>query len=302
MRPMISVVVPAYNHERYVDRAIESALGQDVLALEVIVVDDGSSDRTGDRVVRWVAADERVRYFRQENRGAHAAINAGIHLARAEVLAILNSDDMFLPGHLGRGLELLDNRPQALLVAGDVRFMDGEGRILEAGVEVDWLARARSFHAETGHLALALLHENFVATTSNMIFRRRLWERVNGFQPLRYCHDLDFLLAAVRCGEVVLDRGREHVLYRTHEANTIKENLARIRVEIAMVTAVALVENDFSALARPGEHLRRFLRAKDFSPLLAFLLGRYARLRERTAFYLSMADEAFVRTSLELLA
>jgi len=92
----ISVVVPCYNHERYVERCLSSIDMQDHADLEVIVVDDGSRDASWQRISahRWQPS-RHVRLLRRENRGAHAAFNEGLHLATGDYVALCNSDDWF---------------------------------------------------------------------------------------------------------------------------------------------------------------------------------------------------------------
>src|SRR4051794_10354756 len=92
MNPTVSVIVPAYNYERYLSLAIESALAQTHSPLEVIVVDDGSTDDTP-RVL--AAYGDRIRAIRQPNQGAGAARNTGIAASRGDYLAFLDSDDLW---------------------------------------------------------------------------------------------------------------------------------------------------------------------------------------------------------------
>jgi glycosyltransferase involved in cell wall biosynthesis len=103
----VSVIVPLYQSRDYVAAALDSVLAQTFEDLEVIVVDDGSTDG-GDEIVReYSNRERRVRYLRQENAGPAAARNAGISAARASAIAFLDSDDMWLPGKLARQLPRL---------------------------------------------------------------------------------------------------------------------------------------------------------------------------------------------------
>lgn len=94
-----SVVIPAYNHETFVIAAVESALAEPVA--EVVVVDDGSTDATRDRLAAF-HGEPRVHRLDQENRGAHAALNRGVALANGDIVFVLNSDDCFVPGRWRR--------------------------------------------------------------------------------------------------------------------------------------------------------------------------------------------------------
>ncbi len=107
----VSVVIPLYNKGPYIARALNSVLAQTVRDFEVIVVDDGSTD-DGAEVVRGFA-DPRIRLIRQENRGVSAARNRGIEAARGELVAFLDADDEWMPGHLEALLRLRDKYPRA---------------------------------------------------------------------------------------------------------------------------------------------------------------------------------------------
>jgi len=124
----VSVVIPLYNKERHVARAVQSVLDQTYGDLEVIVVDDGSTDGGAD-VVEAIH-DPRVKLIRQENAGVSAARNRGIAEARAELLAFLDADDEWLPGFLETILRLNRSCPEcgAYATAYDVVKMDGARR------------------------------------------------------------------------------------------------------------------------------------------------------------------------------
>ena len=108
-RPFISVIVPVFNGEHFLAPALDSILAQRYEPLELIVVDDGSTDATPDVVGRY---REQLRYVRQENAGPAAARNTGITAARGELLAFLDSDDIWLPGKLERQVARFTARPE----------------------------------------------------------------------------------------------------------------------------------------------------------------------------------------------
>jgi glycosyltransferase involved in cell wall biosynthesis len=112
--PSVSVVIPAYNRERYLAEAISSVLAQGLDGTEVIVVDDGSTDGTAAAATRFPG----VACLRLQHRGAAAARNAGIAAAGGELLAFLDSDDLWAPGKLASQLARLQERPEVGLVSG----------------------------------------------------------------------------------------------------------------------------------------------------------------------------------------
>lgn len=295
--PTISVVLPLYNHARYIEAALASVLRQTSPADEIILIDDGSTDDGISVAERVLAGTANARIYRQPNQGAHVTINRLVGFSRGVYVAILNSDDLFAPDKLARCREILDARPGIGLLCGALGVIDDDGRRLTKGETVDWLRRARRFHAESGLLQLSLLNENAVATTSNMVFSRSLWASVGGFQNLRYCHDLDFLMAAFARGSVVIDDDHEHMLYRVHAKNTIKENLDRIRMEIAAVIACALCESGgrlFGPVLDRGkmDSFLAFLNNKGMTGLICLLQTLFSDFPSRGAFYDHVADPA----------
>jgi GT2 family glycosyltransferase len=296
-RPLtdIAVVVPLYNHERFVAAALHSLLEQTAAPREIVLVDDGSRDG-GLMLAREVLATApNSRVLTQENGGAHAAINRAVALTEAPYIAVLNSDDRFAPQKLAWCQEIFAGDPSAELIAGRVALIGERGELLARGPSVDWLARAENFAARTGLDQLALLHENFVATTSNIVFSRKLWERVGGFAALRYCHDLEFLMRAFEHGRVMLDRARVHTHYRVHGGNTIGEDVQRVRVELAAVIAASLCQSGARML--PGDDagfaaFMEFSRAKNLAALVLYFVAQYSRFDSRDAFLASATAEA----------
>ena len=233
-RPFVSVVIPAYNHSRWIGQALDSVAAQALPAGEVVVVDDGSDDGTAD-----VVEDRSVpglRLLRQENRGAHHALNRGVRLCRGEWVAILNSDDTYEPERLEHAWGVARQTGAALLF-GSVRLVDAEGGPVDPTHPIaTWYDEASRWASRAGSLRAALRRHNVAVTTSNFFLHRALWEELGGFRAYRYVHDYDFLLRAMAlCPDrVVHEPSLGGVLYRVHAANTISEGDAAQREREAM--------------------------------------------------------------------
>ncbi len=229
--PRYSVLIPAFNHAEFVEEAVTSALEDGGNRVEVIIVDDGSSDATPN-VLRALDVDERVYVHTQENQGAHAALNRLLGMARGEFVFILNSDDAFEPGRLNRLAATLEQHPDAAIACSTLRIVDDQGR--QIGIKNAWrdlepwpVPHPPPHLADLQDPTLALLQSNWAATTSNVAFCRRLVTESNlSFTALRYTHDWDFLLAASAAGQIVLVE-EPLVRYRIHSANTIREGDGR---------------------------------------------------------------------------
>lgn len=237
----ISVVIPSYNHRHYIEKAVESVLNQSERDLELIVIDDGSTDDSLS-YLRQIS-DSRFRLVEQKNSGAHNAINRGLALAQGEYLAILNSDDIFHPDRLKRCVEALQ-RENADLVTTWIEVINADGKPL--GVKEAWKNMLpwsipdmeRSFSA-TDDFSLNLIVSNFVSTTSNIVFTRKLYEKIGGMRNLRFAHDWDFMFRAAETSKcVVLPEAL--MQYRIHGSNTISSNRAWMLFEICWVMATGM--------------------------------------------------------------
>lgn len=223
-KPLVSVVIPAYNHERFVGAAVESVLGQTFSDLELIVIDDGSQDRTGEVVQSY--ADSRLSYYYQENQDAFNTINRGLGMARGEYVAILNSDDIYTPNRLER-LLLCRKQTMAECIFTDVVPISDEGEEFSdpAFGWNTWHQKNRSFYRQSGDLYTAFLKGNFMVTTSNLFMTGRAVRAVGNFCSLRYLHDYDFIFRMMLAnpGKVHYLEDEKLLFYRIHSGNTLGE-------------------------------------------------------------------------------
>jgi glycosyltransferase involved in cell wall biosynthesis len=241
----VSVIIPSYNHAAFIGQAVASVLNQTYTELELIVVDDGSTDQSLD--VLAGIADPRLCVIRQPNLGAHAAINRGLSEATGQYLSILNSDDVYDFHRLKKCVELLKAEPATGLVGSYIEVIDSQGHTL--GVKhgyrdlEPWLLEEpqRSFRA-SDDLHAAVLTENYWATTSNFVMSRAWLERIGSFRPLRYTHDWDFVLRMAREAQLVM-LPEPLLQYRVHSQNTIRENQAAMIFEICWCLAVHLPQH-----------------------------------------------------------
>jgi GT2 family glycosyltransferase len=206
--PRVSVVIPSYNRAHVVHHALASVLGQDFVDLEVVVIDDGSTDGTTERVAG--IADPRIRYCRFEtNQGIGAARREGVARSRGAIVAFLDSDDLWRPGKLTDVVGILDRQPGVDLLFSDYEDIDhvrntrALGFDLTAGVrqgltvsplDGDW------WQVDAG-VAESLLRSNFVGPTSVVVVRKSVFERAGNFRAdLGVSEDLEFWWRAAVAG------------------------------------------------------------------------------------------------------
>ncbi|MBT8165765.1 MAG: glycosyltransferase family 2 protein [Acidimicrobiia bacterium] len=170
-KDLISVVIPAYNAERFLSATLDSALAQTHQDVEVLVVDDGSTDDTADLVANYVDRDRRVRYIRQDNAGVAAARNHGIELARGRFIAPLDADDLWKEEKLEAQLARFIDDPAIGMVYSWFVRIDTAGRILGP---FDFRPRFE------GRILPLLVLQSFVHA-SNPLIRTDLLRAIGGY-------------------------------------------------------------------------------------------------------------------------
>jgi glycosyltransferase involved in cell wall biosynthesis len=198
-RPLVSVIVPAYNVECYVAAAIDSALAQTYAPVEVVVVDDGSTDRTAEVIAGY---GDRVVTVSQENRGLAGARNSGIRAASGSILALLDADDLWLPERLDRMVPVLTGRPGIGMVTSDAYVMDETVRTTKRCYGD---RRRYPFPAHEDEQLDIIAKRNFLFIS--VVFRRELVDRCGTFdESMRRAEDYElwtrFLLSGSRAAFV----------------------------------------------------------------------------------------------------
>src|SRR4051812_8129426 len=123
--PTVTIIMPAYNAERYLAQTLESVLRQTFVDFEVIVVDDGSADRTAEVAQQFVQRDARVRLIRQPNQRVSVARNTAMAAARGRFFALLDSDDLWQPEYLAEQLRVLNEHPDADIISANAVNLGG---------------------------------------------------------------------------------------------------------------------------------------------------------------------------------
>lgn len=211
-QPLVSVIIASYNHAPYIEASILSVLAQSYPQVELLVVDDGSSD---DSVAR-IEALQRVHGFDfrvQANQGLSRTLNETIARAKGSLIAPLGSDDIMLPERLAIQVAHLAGRPEVGICAGAIRSIDADG--LPLGGERDLPSRQLDFED-------VFLNRKPGAPAPTLLFRRDALERVGGFDPEVRLEDLMIELKITRAGYVIDVLADVLALYRVHASNTYK--------------------------------------------------------------------------------
>jgi glycosyltransferase involved in cell wall biosynthesis len=198
---LVSCIVPVYNRERYLGETLDSIFAQTYRPIEVIVVDDGSTDRTADVIASY---GDRIVALRQSNAGPSAARNCGLEAARGDFIALGDSDDLWHPERLSRQMARFAERPELEMCLPHI--------------ECFWtpdLAEEKDAYADprVGRIAPS-------TATSALVARRAVFDRVGGFDTsLRTAEDIDWWIRALESGAIGELLPDVLLFYRLHATN-----------------------------------------------------------------------------------
>jgi len=209
--PMVSVVIPTYRHEEFILEAIDSVFAQTYSHYEVIVVNDGSPDNTGERLAPLAHAG-RIRYIEQSNQGQASARNRAIAESTGKYIALLDDDDVWLSDKLEWQVDYLESHTDAVAVVGDVETMDVHGgngqpaRIAEARLPLELFFSA-----------------NPILSPGQSLIRREAFNKAGGFDSgIWGVDDLDLWLRLSNIGALAVCN-RVALRYRRHDSNASRD-------------------------------------------------------------------------------
>lgn len=225
---LVSIIIPAYNSEKYILETLESIRNQIYTNWEIIAVDDCSTDRTGELITQFskTLVDHHLKYIKQErNRGVSSARNTGIAAATGQYIAFLDSDDIWKNNHLSRGIQTLEQQQVDILYSPVQTFQ---------ATTYQELGCDRHLPKHLENFPLSLLIHDMPIYPSAILMRRKIFEQVSDFDTsLQTTEDVDFFIRVAEAGfkffyldsvTTLLRRG--HLSLSSDKAR-IKEDLAR---------------------------------------------------------------------------
>jgi len=248
--PMLSVIMPAYNAELYIDDAIVSILSQTLQDFEFLIIDDGSSDSTLNIIQSYADKDKRIKFWKRDNRGIVYTLNELVALSSGEYIARMDADDISHPDRLEKQLSEMRKNPQCVILGSWIELIGDKNGI--------W--HYRKTHEET--VGLSFFGRACLSHPSLML-KKGLLEKIKYRPEYEYIEDLDFLLNAINSElgeiyalpEVLLD-------YRVYDSSVcgskkeMQRNLRQKRnLEYLAEHNIYLSENEARAFYRFTERL-----------------------------------------------
>lgn len=244
-QPLVSVIISSYNHGPYVEESILSVLGQTYPNVELLVVDDGSTDDSVERIDRLQAQhgfDFRV----QKNIGLTRTLNETIARARGQLIAPFGSDDIMLPERLALQVAYMADKPEVGICAGNIELMHADGTPYPASKQrLDIPFRRLDFDD-------MFLERKPYPPAPTLLFRREALEAVGGFDPAIRLEDLYIELKITHAGYFIDALGATLARYRKHDTNTYKN-------QAFMISSILRIYEAYADHPRYDEVRNRFL-------------------------------------------
>lgn len=243
---MVSVLMAVYNSEKYVAQAVESILNQTLSEFELLVIDDGSTDRSRLILEEYTAEDPRIRLISRENRGIPRTRNELLAQASAELIAVMDSDDVAMPERLARQVDFLQQHPQVVCLGSAYALIDAKGR---------WLTQLPLplTDAEIQQKALAG-HASIFQPCAMM--RRAVVQQVGGYdETMTQAEDLDLWLRLGEVGELA-NLPDVLVQYRLHSNSVSEQDCALQRQKAQEACERAWQRRGVTGYFEAAEHWR----------------------------------------------
>ncbi len=214
--PVVTVVIASYNHAPYVEASIESVLAQTYPNIELLVVDDGSTDDSVERI-RCLQARRRFDFCAQQNRGLTRTLNEAIGRSKGDFLAPFGSDDIMLPDRIAQQVAYMLDKPEVGICGGNIEFIDADGVPYP-----DAEQKQRDVAAQHIDFDDVFLQRKPIPPTATLMFRKDVLQKVGGFNPDIRLEDVYIWLKITHAGYFIDRLPLLMARYRKHPTNTYK--------------------------------------------------------------------------------
>ena len=198
MRPWVSVICTCYNHEHFVEQALQSVIDQDYPTIEFIIIDNGSIDKSAKRIAQFIEPYPAIRFIQnQTNLGLNRAFNQGLSLAKGDYVIDLSADDVLLPGRIAKQVALFGQLTDSCAVVfSNAAYIDASGKQMRYHYPVDAKGHARC-PVPSGDVFREVLASYFICTPT-MMMRREVLMELGGYDETLVYEDFDFWVRSAR--------------------------------------------------------------------------------------------------------
>ncbi len=246
MLPKVSVNICCYNSEKFIKETIQSVLDQTYKEFEIIIIDDGSKDKTGE-IVKSIK-DSRVKYYYQDNMGLSASRNRALEMSKGEYVALLDHDDIWEPEKLEKQVALIDSNKNLGLVFSDSYIIDKNGKIKGTFFELNRPAR--------GQVTKELINADFIPCLT-AVMRKSYMEKVGNFKnELKIAEEYDYFLRLSLISDFDYVNA-PLAKYRLHQGNASKDIIRMHMEEIVCLSEISKSVNDAAIMQNIEKRIKK---------------------------------------------
>jgi glycosyltransferase involved in cell wall biosynthesis len=245
MIPKVSIIIPVYNHEMYIEQTLNSILSDTYPSKEIVLINDGSKDNSDAIIQAWIQAHKstaEVNYLCRENRGLTKTLNELIERSSGQYIVVLGSDDYLINNTIEERVGLLENNPSKLMIIGDAIVVDeNDNKTYESGL-FDFHHGNKALYFNASGLKREIVKNWSVVGPVGMV-NRKIYDLIGNYDESLFIEDWDFYLRAV-AKDLILFYDVKVAAYRLHSSNTINNPAVLIKMwKSGMETAKKNIKN-----------------------------------------------------------
>ncbi|APP81107.1 glycosyltransferase family 2 protein [Xanthomonas hortorum pv. vitians] len=282
--PLVSVLIPAYNHARFVQRCLDSVLEDPYPCKEIVIIDDGSSDATGEKIAQWIATHGHrlpVQFVQRDNRGVAATLNELALRARGDYLRIVASDDYLIPGGIKVQVGYLKRNPSKLAVIGDACVVDREGRRLHESAMRDLHRVNKKLYLSENGIRRAVI-SNWAVSGAVLMLRRNAFDAGMIWDETLRIEDWDLFLRLV-ARDALAFMDVTVCAYRLHGENVSKTRETNKR--LSNLGEFGVVAERSAAMFNDSEYWLLRAQSSLITAKIAFLKKKYFKVLTHVSIY-----------------
>lgn len=231
MIPKVSIIIPVYNHEMFIEQTLNSILNDSYLSKEIVLINDGSKDNSDKVIQAWIQTHKNtieINYLNRENRGLTKTLNELIMRSSGQYIVIIGSDDYLINNTIAERVHLLENNPSKLMVIGDAIVVDENNIVTyESGLFGFHHGKKASYFNASG-LKREIVKNWSIVGPVGMV-DRKIYDLIGNYDETLFIEDWDFYLRAV-AKDLILFYDAKVAAYRLHSSNTINNPAVLIKM------------------------------------------------------------------------
>ncbi|GGD40677.1 hypothetical protein GCM10012288_13420 [Malaciobacter pacificus] len=245
--PLVSILIPLYNHEKFIENTLESIKKDKYKQKEVLIINDGSNDNSHEIVLKWIEKNKKeinVIYKYRENKGVRITLNELISLSKGKYIIQFSSDDYLINNTISERVKILENNPSKLMLIADAIVVDDDDNKIFDSANFQLHSGKKENYFSDKTLKKEILYNWSVVGPVYMV-NKRIYDKIGYYDPEIYLEDWDYAVRTIS-KNAILFFDEKVAAYRLHENNTIKNKDAAIKFSESCIKTIEKHGNKFS--------------------------------------------------------